>query len=221
MLALIDVLPRAFTSDPAVIERAQEIWPLFALMQPANGAVFALDGILIGAGDTRFLMWGMLAASLGVFVPIALLVAGLRLGDRRRLGRARRPDRRPAGDLLLALRRAALGGHRRPPGGGLSARGAGLGPDRSEVLARAERRAAHGTLARMATTAQSAADVCAQAQRASRELATLDTATKDAALEAMAEALEQRTDEILEANARDMEAGEEAGLHAGFSTACS
>jgi putative MATE family efflux protein len=73
LLALIDVLPRAFTSDPAVIERAQEIWPLFALMQPANGAVFALDGILIGAGDTRFLVWGMLAASLLVFVPIALL----------------------------------------------------------------------------------------------------------------------------------------------------
>jgi putative MATE family efflux protein len=73
LLALIDVLPRAFTSDAAVIHRAQEIWPLFALMQPANGAVFALDGILIGAGDTRFLMWAMLAASFLVFVPIALL----------------------------------------------------------------------------------------------------------------------------------------------------
>jgi putative MATE family efflux protein len=73
MLALYDVLPRAFTSDPAVIGEAQEIWPLFALMQPANGAVFALDGILIGAGDTRFLMWGMLFASVGVFVPVALV----------------------------------------------------------------------------------------------------------------------------------------------------
>jgi Na+-driven multidrug efflux pump len=72
MLALIDLLPRAFSGDPDVIARAREIWPLFALMQPANGAVFALDGILIGAGDTRFLMWGMLAASLGVFVPAAL-----------------------------------------------------------------------------------------------------------------------------------------------------
>jgi Na+-driven multidrug efflux pump len=41
-------------------------------MMPANGAVFALDGILIGAGDTRFLMWGMLAAA-AVYVPIALL----------------------------------------------------------------------------------------------------------------------------------------------------
>ena len=41
-------------------------------MMPFNGAVFALDGILIGAGDTRFLMWGMLAAA-AVYVPIALL----------------------------------------------------------------------------------------------------------------------------------------------------
>ena len=80
MLALIDVVPRAFTSDQDVIDRAQEIWVLFALMQPANGAVFALDGILIGAGDTRFLMYSMLAASLGVFVPIALLSLALDLG---------------------------------------------------------------------------------------------------------------------------------------------
>ena len=72
MLALIDVIPRAFTSDPDVIDRAQEIWPLFALMQAANGAVFALDGILIGAGDTRFLMFAMLAASFGFYVPVAL-----------------------------------------------------------------------------------------------------------------------------------------------------
>jgi putative MATE family efflux protein len=72
LLALGDLIPRAFTSDPAVLERAAEIWPLFAAMMPANGAVFALDGILIGAGDTRFLMWGMLAAA-AVNVPIALL----------------------------------------------------------------------------------------------------------------------------------------------------
>jgi putative MATE family efflux protein len=80
MLALIDVLPRAFTGDDDVLGRAREIWPLFALMQPANGAVFALDGILIGAGDTRFLMYGMLAAALGVFVPVALLSLALDLG---------------------------------------------------------------------------------------------------------------------------------------------
>jgi putative MATE family efflux protein len=62
MLALKGVLPYAFTSDEMVVERAQAIWLLFALMQPLNGAVFALDGILIGAGDGRFLMWSMVAA---------------------------------------------------------------------------------------------------------------------------------------------------------------
>jgi Na+-driven multidrug efflux pump len=41
-------------------------------MQPLGGAVFALDGILIGAGDTAYLMWSMLAAS-AVFVAIAAL----------------------------------------------------------------------------------------------------------------------------------------------------
>jgi putative MATE family efflux protein len=62
MLAVKGVLPYAFTSDELVVERAQAIWFLFALMQPLNGAVFALDGILIGAGDGRFLMWSMVFA---------------------------------------------------------------------------------------------------------------------------------------------------------------
>ena len=68
----------------------------------------------------------------------------------------------------------------------------------------------------MATTAQPVAEVCAAARRASRALARLDTNTKNAALHAMADALERRGLEILDANARDMEAGEEAGLHAGL-----
>jgi glutamate-5-semialdehyde dehydrogenase len=58
----------------------------------------------------------------------------------------------------------------------------------------------------MATTAQSVADVCRAAKRASRELARLDTGTKDRALNAIADAVEARADEVLEANARDMEA---------------
>jgi glutamate-5-semialdehyde dehydrogenase len=68
----------------------------------------------------------------------------------------------------------------------------------------------------MATTAQSVAEICAGARSASRALAQLDTTTKDAALHAMADALERRSGEILEANARDMDAGTEAGLHSGL-----
>jgi putative MATE family efflux protein len=72
LAALGDVIPHVFTDDEAVVAKAQEIWWLFAALMPLNGAVFALDGILIGAGDTRFLMWGMLAAA-AVYVPVALL----------------------------------------------------------------------------------------------------------------------------------------------------
>jgi glutamate-5-semialdehyde dehydrogenase len=64
----------------------------------------------------------------------------------------------------------------------------------------------------MATTATSVADVCAAARRASRTLATLGSNIKDAALEAIAAALTEHGDEILEANARDLEAGREAEL---------
>jgi glutamate-5-semialdehyde dehydrogenase len=68
----------------------------------------------------------------------------------------------------------------------------------------------------MATTTLSVSEICAAAEAASRVLARIDTATKDAALEAMAAALESRADQILEANARDVEAGQEAGLHSGL-----
>jgi len=77
LLAGIDVIPRAFTDDAAVLAAAREAWPLFALMQPAAAVVFALDGILIGAGDTRYLAYAMLGA-LAVFVPLALLADDLR-----------------------------------------------------------------------------------------------------------------------------------------------
>jgi putative MATE family efflux protein len=73
MLALTDVLPQVFTSDPRVLNRLHAIWPIYALMQPMNAIVFALDGILIGAGDTRFLKWAMAFSALCVFVPIALV----------------------------------------------------------------------------------------------------------------------------------------------------
>jgi glutamate-5-semialdehyde dehydrogenase len=66
----------------------------------------------------------------------------------------------------------------------------------------------------MATTAASVTDICGQAKAASRKLAALDTETKNRALEALADALEERAGEILEANERDMEAGRENELSA-------
>src|SRR5215216_6157866 len=66
----------------------------------------------------------------------------------------------------------------------------------------------------MATIASSVTETCLRARRAGRTLATLETAAKDAALMAIADALEARTPEILEANARDMEPREAADIGA-------
>ena len=74
MLVLASVLPRAFTGDASVLDEAALLWPIFALMQPLNGAVFALDGILIGASDGPFLAGSMVAAFLAC---AAVLVASL------------------------------------------------------------------------------------------------------------------------------------------------
>jgi glutamate-5-semialdehyde dehydrogenase len=64
----------------------------------------------------------------------------------------------------------------------------------------------------MASTAISIAETCAAAQRASRTLAALGSQVKDDALEAIARALIENTERILEANARDLEAGQGSGL---------
>ncbi len=80
LLALSRTLPHTFTDDPAVVDRAGAIWPMLAVMQPVAAVVFALDGILIGAGDTRWLAGSMLLAGVGVYVPITLLALQLDWG---------------------------------------------------------------------------------------------------------------------------------------------
>src|SRR5690349_20219312 len=61
----------------------------------------------------------------------------------------------------------------------------------------------------MATVTRSVAEICCEAKGAARVLAQLDTGVKDAALLAIADALEERCEEILAANERDMQAGRE------------
>jgi glutamate-5-semialdehyde dehydrogenase len=64
----------------------------------------------------------------------------------------------------------------------------------------------------VAATASSVAEICRDARAAARELALVDTATKDAALSAIAQALRERTAEILAANEQDLEEGVQAAL---------
>jgi putative MATE family efflux protein len=69
------VIPRLFTSSPAVWHQAHVLWPWFVVMLPAAGIVFGLDGVLIGAGDVAFMRTITIVAALGGFVPITLAAA--------------------------------------------------------------------------------------------------------------------------------------------------
>ncbi len=79
LLALSGVLPRLFTSDEAVLDQIAIAWPIFAALLPFAAIVFALDGILIGAGDTRFLA-GAMAASAAVAIALELLTLAMDWG---------------------------------------------------------------------------------------------------------------------------------------------
>ncbi len=77
-LGLITVMLRAvyvplFTEDPAVRSLLSSVLIVAAVFQPVCGVVFALDGVLIGAGDGRYLaVAGVI--TLAAFVPLAGLV---------------------------------------------------------------------------------------------------------------------------------------------------
>ncbi|MFD4896681.1 MATE family efflux transporter [Streptomyces sp. NPDC058411] len=62
-----------FTSDASVKDTLLPALLVVALSQPISGVVFVLDGVLMGAGDGRYLAWAMVV-TLAVFAPVALLV---------------------------------------------------------------------------------------------------------------------------------------------------
>ncbi|MGW7275572.1 MATE family efflux transporter [Streptomyces sp. NPDC054864] len=62
-----------FSSDSVVQDAALPALVVVAISQPICGIVYVLDGVLMGAGDGRYLAWAMLA-TLAAFAPVALLV---------------------------------------------------------------------------------------------------------------------------------------------------
>jgi putative MATE family efflux protein len=68
--ALAGVLPPVFTPDAAVLAAVPLAWWFFVALQPVAGVVFALDGVLLGAGDAAFLRTSTLAAALLGFLPL-------------------------------------------------------------------------------------------------------------------------------------------------------
>ncbi len=73
VLALRPWLPNWYGDDAEVIALISSALLVLALLQPLSGVVFALDGVLIGAGDTRWLAWAQIVVLIA-FLPAAWLV---------------------------------------------------------------------------------------------------------------------------------------------------
>lgn len=76
LAALSGVLGRVFTSDAAVLEILPPALLVLALSMPLSGVVFVLDGVLMGAGDARYLAWTSLA-NLAAYLPVLWLLTRL------------------------------------------------------------------------------------------------------------------------------------------------
>ena len=80
LLALRGVLPPLFTDDPDVVDQALLVWWFLAAMQPLAGVVFALDGVLMGAGDVGYLRTLTIGSAVVGFLPLSLLSGPLDWG---------------------------------------------------------------------------------------------------------------------------------------------
>lgn len=67
------VLPAVFTADHAVRDQIGIPWWFMVAQLPIAGVVFALDGVLLGAGDAKFMRNATLLSGLVGFLPLIWL----------------------------------------------------------------------------------------------------------------------------------------------------
>ncbi len=77
---LADTLPRLFTPDADVRATIPQAWWFFVALQPVAAYVFALDGVLLGAGDAAYLRRISVCTALGGFLPLIWLSLALGWG---------------------------------------------------------------------------------------------------------------------------------------------
>ena len=76
LAATSPVLGRVFTSDAAIVQAIGAGVLVVAASLPIGAVVFVLDGVLIGAGDGRYLAWtGLL--NLAVYLPLLVLATSI------------------------------------------------------------------------------------------------------------------------------------------------
>jgi putative MATE family efflux protein len=67
------VLPSVFTNDREVLDAIRVPWWFLVAQLPINGIVFALDGVLLGAGDAKFMRNATMMSALVGFLPLIWL----------------------------------------------------------------------------------------------------------------------------------------------------
>lgn len=68
-----DLFPRAFTSDAAVLDQVAQVWWLFVVYVLFSSLVYGWDGVLLGGGDSRAMMW-IMVASTAICLPTAYVL---------------------------------------------------------------------------------------------------------------------------------------------------
>ncbi|WP_017609393.1 MATE family efflux transporter [Nocardiopsis xinjiangensis] len=76
VLLVLPWAPIPFTDDPQVASLIMASLVVVALIQPLSGVTMVLDGVLMGAGDQRYLAWASLGTMLA-FLPFALVLPNL------------------------------------------------------------------------------------------------------------------------------------------------
>ncbi|NDJ87837.1 MATE family efflux transporter [Mycolicibacter kumamotonensis] len=74
------VLPGLFTGDTAVLAAIGVPWWFLVAQLPVAGIVFALDGVLLGAGDAAFMRTATVISALAGFLPLTWLSLMLNWG---------------------------------------------------------------------------------------------------------------------------------------------
>ncbi len=70
------VIPSVFTDDRSVLDAIGIPWWFMVAQLPVAGIVFALDGVLLGAGDAKFMRNATLISALIGFLPLIWLSLG-------------------------------------------------------------------------------------------------------------------------------------------------
>ncbi|NNL68930.1 MAG: MATE family efflux transporter [Acidimicrobiia bacterium] len=74
LIATRSFVPGWFTSEVAVQDAVDDVWPILAAIQPLAALVYVWDGIVMGAADFSFVAWAMVVSMIAAVATLLLVV---------------------------------------------------------------------------------------------------------------------------------------------------